>query len=125
VALEQCVTSTVQLERSATFTAQMVATAATQKMAVRFELQQRLRGEMDFHTLVAPGLGVWQRSEPGVKIYKYVKQVTNLAAPAAYRAVVRFRWLGDKSRVLKRAELHTQRCLQPALSAQVRQAPGA
>jgi hypothetical protein len=123
--LEQCVTSTVQLERSATFTAQMVATAVTQKMAIRFELQQRLRGETDFHTVVAPGLGVWQRSEPGVKIYKYVKQVTNLAAPAAYRAVVRFRWLGEKGRVLKRAELRTQRCTQPTLSPQVRQAPNA
>jgi hypothetical protein len=123
--LEQCVTSTVQLERSATFTAQMVATAATQKMAMRFELQQRLHGETDFHTVTAPGLGVWQRSEPGVKIYKYVKQVTNLAAPGAYRAVVRFRWLGEKGRLLKRAEVHTQRCTQPTLSPQVRQAPDA
>jgi hypothetical protein len=123
VTLEQCVTSTVQIERSATFTAQMVATPGTQKMALRFELQERMRGETDFHTVVAPGLGAWQRSEPGVKIYKYVKQVTNLAAPAAYRAVVRFRWLGEKGRVLKRAELHTQKCLQPTLSSQVRQAP--
>jgi hypothetical protein len=123
VTLEQCATSTVQLERSATFTAQMVATPVTWKMAMRFELQERMRGETDFHTVIASGLGVWQRSEPGVKIYKYVKQVTNLAAPAAYRAVVRFRWVGEKGRVLKRAELHTQKCVQPALSPQVRQAP--
>jgi hypothetical protein len=123
VTLEQCVTSTVQAERSATFTAQMVATPATWKMALRFELQERMRGETDFHTVIAPGLSAWQRAEPGVKIYKYVKQVTNLAAPAAYRAVVRFRWLGEKGRVLKRAELHTQKCVQPTLSAQVRQAP--
>jgi hypothetical protein len=123
VMLEQCVTSTAQAERSATFTAQMVATPATQKMALRFELQERMRGEPDFHTVTAPGLGVWQRSEPGVKIYKYVKQITNLAAPAAYRAVVRFRWVGEKGRVFKRAELHTQKCLQPPLAPQVRQAP--
>lgn len=125
VTLEQCVTSTVQSERSATFTAQMVATPATWKMALRFELQERMRGEPDFHTVVAPGLGTWQRAEPGVKIYRYVKQVTNLAAPAAYRAVVRFRWSGEKGHVLKRAELHTQKCLQPTLSAQVRQVPAA
>ncbi len=125
VTLEQCATSTAQVERSATFTAQMVATPATQKMALRFELQERMRGEADFHTVIAPGLGVWQRSDAGVKIYKYVKQVTNLAAPAAYRAVVRFRWLGEKGRVLKRTELHTQKCVQPTLSAQVRQAPAA
>lgn len=123
VAVEQCVTSTVQAERSATFTAQMTATTATQRMGMRIELQQRMRGETEFHTIVAPGFGVWRSSEVGVKIYKYVKQVTNLAAPAAYRAVVRFRWLGDKGRVLKRAELHTIRCVQPTLSTQVTQTP--
>jgi hypothetical protein len=125
VTLEQCVTSTVQEERSATFTAQMLATPATQKMGLRFELQERMHGETDFHTVIAPGLSAWQHAEPGVKIYKYVKQVTNLAAPAAYRAVVRFRWSGEKGRVLKRAELHTQKCVQPTLSPQVRQAPTA
>jgi hypothetical protein len=123
VTLEQCVTSTVQAERSATFTAQMVATSATQKMAMRIELQQRLRDEADFHTVLAPGFGVWRGSEAGVKIYKYVKQVTNLAAPAAYRVVVRFRWMGERGHVLKRAELRTPRCLQPLLPAQVKQAP--
>jgi hypothetical protein len=121
--LEQCATSTVQAERSATFTAQMTATSTTQRMGMRIELQQRLRGETAFHTVLAPGLGMWRSSEPGVKIYKYVKQVTNLAAPAAYRAVVRFRWLGDRGRVLKRAELHTPRCLQPMLLGQVTQMP--
>lgn len=123
VMLEQCATSTVQAERSATFIAQMTATSATQRMGMRIELQQRLRGEMEFHTILAPGFGVWRSSEPGVKIYKYVKQVTNLDAPAAYRAVVHFRWLGEKGHVLKRAELHTQRCLQPMLSEQVTQTP--
>jgi hypothetical protein len=123
VTLEQCATSTVQAERSATFTAQMTATSATQRMGMRIELQQRLRGETEFHTVLAPGFGIWRASEPGVKIYKYVKQVTNLAAPAAYRAVVRFRWQGDKERVLKRAELHTPRCLQPMLPRQVTQTP--
>jgi hypothetical protein len=125
VALEQCATSTVQAERSATFTAQMTATSATQRMGMRIELQQRMRGEGEFHTILAPGLGVWRASEPGVKIYKYVKQVTNLTAPAAYRAIVRFRWLGERGHVLKRAELRTQRCTQPTLSGQVTQPPAA
>lgn len=123
VGLEQCATSTVQTERSATFIAQMTATSATQRMGMRIELQQRLRGESEFHTILAPGFGVWRASEPGVKIYKYVKQVTNLTAPAAYRAVVRFRWLGERGHVLKRAELHTLRCVQPTLSGQVTQPP--
>lgn len=118
-AVEQCATSTVQAERSATFTAQMTATVDTQKMGVRFELQQRLHGESEFHTVLAPGLGVWHSSEVGVQIYKYVKQVTNLEAPAAYRAIVHFRWLGEKGRMLKRAESRTSRCIQPALAAEV------
>lgn len=123
VGIEQCVTSTVQLERSATFTAQMTATSATQKMAMRLELQQRLRGEGEFHTLVAPGFGVWRVSEPGVKIYKYVKQITNLDAPAAYRVLVRFRWTGEAGHLLKRDELHTPRCIEPSLPGQVTQIP--
>ena len=69
VTLEQCDTSTVQAERSATFTAQMVATSTTQRMGMRIELQQRLHGEIEFHTILAPGFGVWRSSEPGVKIY--------------------------------------------------------
>jgi hypothetical protein len=125
VTLEQCVSSTVQLERSATFTAQMTATSATQRMGMRIELQQRLRGEGEFHTLAAPGFGIWRTSEPGVKIYKYVKQVTNLTASAAYRAIVRFRWIGERGHVLKRAELHTPRCVQPTLPGQVTQTPTA
>ncbi len=125
VGIEQCVTSTVQLERSATFTAQMTATSATQKMAMRLELQQRMRGESEFHTLLAPGFGVWRVSEPGVKIYKYVKQVTNLDSPAAYRVLVRFRWIGETGRLLKHDELHTPRCVEPTLSGQLTQTPPA
>ena len=123
VGIEQCVTSTVQAERSATFTAQMAATATTQKMAMRIELQQRLHGESEFHTLAAPGFGVWRTSEPGVEIYKYVKQITNLDAPAAYRVAVRFRWVDERGHVLKRDELHTSRCVQPTLPGQVMQTP--
>jgi hypothetical protein len=123
VGIEQCVTSTVQAERTATFTAQMAATATTQKMAMRIELQQRLHGESEFRTLAAPGFGVWRTSEPGVEIYKYVKQITNLDAPAAYRVLVRFRWLDERGHVLKHDELHTSRCVQPTLPGQVVQTP--
>ena len=87
---------------------------------MRIEVQERLPGEELFHTVSAPGLGVWRGSAPGVKIYQYVKQVTNLSAPASYRALVRFRWLNDKGYVIKRAERHTLECVQPA---SVRTAP--
>ena len=58
---------------------------------------------------------MWRGSDPGVKAYKYLKQVTNLSAPAFYRAVVRFRWLNARGHLIRRAERHTARCVQPAL----------
>jgi 4-amino-4-deoxy-L-arabinose transferase-like glycosyltransferase len=112
--VEQCVTTGEQTDRSATFSAEMTAVTGTARMAMRIEVQERLPGEELFHTVSAPGLGVWRGSAPGVKIYQYVKQVTNLSAPAGYRALVRFHWLNDKGYVIKRAERHTLECVQPA-----------
>ena len=70
--------------------------------------------EAAFHTITAPGLGVWRASEVNVKVYKYVKQVTNLHSPASYRALVRFRWLSARGHLLRHVERLTPRCLQPA-----------
>ena len=112
--VEQCVTTGEQTDRSATFSAEMTAIAGTARMAMRIEVQERLPGEELFHTVSAPGLGVWRGSAPGVKIYQYVKQVTNLSSPADYRALVRFHWLNDKGYAIRRAERHTLQCVQPA-----------
>jgi len=111
--LEQCVTSVVQVERSATFAGEMSAVPGTVRMAMRIEVQERIPGEA-FHTVAAPGLGVWRGSDPRVKIYKYLKQVTNLSSPAVYRALVRFRWEGPRGHVLRRAEHATAGCDEPA-----------
>jgi hypothetical protein len=112
--LEQCVTSVVQAERSATFAGEMTAIPGTAKMAVRIDVEERIPGELEYHTVSAAGLGVWRAADPKVKVYKYLKQVTNLSAPASYRGYVRFRWLNAKGHVIKRAERLTTRCLQPA-----------
>lgn len=112
--LEQCLSSAGAMERSVTFTGEMVATPGTLRMGMRIELQQRTPGQSMFHTVLAPGLGVWRGSEAGVKIYRYVRQITNLSAPAMYRAVVHFRWVGDRGRTLRRAQLITARCVQPS-----------
>jgi hypothetical protein len=111
--VEQCVPSTEQAERSATFTAQMSAIEGTQRMAIQFEVEERSPAATVWSTVVDPGLSDWRSSEPGVKIYKYVKQVTNLAAPADFRAVVRYRWFDNKGHVLKRATRHTSVCTEP------------
>lgn len=114
VTLEQCVSTGEQADRSATFSGEMTAIAGTARMAIRVEVQERMPGEGLFHVVSAPGLGVWRGSGSGVKIYKYVKQVTNLSSPAVYRALVRFHWLNDNGHVIRRAERRTPRCAQPA-----------
>ncbi len=112
--LEQCVTAATQAERSATFSGEMTAIPGTARMAMRIDVQERMPGEALFHTISAPGLGVWRSSDPGVKIYKYLKQVTNLSSPAFYRAMVRFHWLNARSRLIRRMERLTPRCVQLA-----------
>jgi hypothetical protein len=112
--LESCETAVSQIERSATFSGEMTAIAGTVRMSMRIDVEERMPGEALFHSVSGPGLGVWRASDPRVKVYKYLKRVTNLSSPASYRALVRFRWLGAKGHVLKRAERLTARCLQPA-----------
>ena len=61
----------------------------------------------------APGLGVWQQSAPGVQIYRYVRQVTNLPAPGRYRAAISYRWLDAHHRIVRQAVRTTPVCVQP------------
>ncbi len=122
-AMEQCVTSDVQSERSATFMGEMTAIAGTAKMAIRIDVEERAPEELEYHTISAPGLGVWRAADPKVKVYKYLKQVTNLSAPASYRALVRFRWINSKGHVVRRVDRLTTRCLQPAPPAEATTQP--
>jgi hypothetical protein len=112
--LEQCVTSVVQNERSATFSGEMTTLPGATKMSMRIDVEEKAPGEGEYHMVSAPGLGVWRTADPKVKVYKYLKQVTNLSSPASYRGLVRFHWLNAKGHVLKRAERLTTKCLQPA-----------
>jgi hypothetical protein len=111
--LQQCLTAADQSERSAVFSGEMNAIPGSVRMAMRIDVQEQLAGEALFHTITAAGLGVWRSSDAGVKSYRYIKQVTNLSAPAFYRAVVGFRWLNAKGRLLKSVSDPTPRCVQP------------
>ena len=113
--LEQCVTSVVQSERSATFSGEMSAVPGTVRMAMRIEVQAQAQNTEGFHVVNAP---LWRFSDAKIKVYKYLKQVTNLSSPLEYRALVRFRWMGAKGHVLKRAQLLTAPCVQTAAPAQ-------
>lgn len=113
-ATEACVTSVVQSERSATFVGEMTAVPGTVHMQMRIDVLERGAKEEGFHAIAYPGLGQWLRSSPGVKTYRNFSKVTDLSAPAVYRAAVRYRWLGAKGRVIRTMYLRTTRCEQPA-----------
>lgn len=123
--LEQCLTALVQSERATTVVGEMVAIPGTARMEINIGLLERDTGEIQYRPVSAPGLGGWRSSVPGVKNYTYIKQVTNLAAPAFYRGSVRFRWLNDKGRVIKTEELRTPRCEQSAPPSTSTEAPPA
>jgi hypothetical protein len=103
----------------------METVAGAHRMAMQIVVQEHVPGEVGFHTLTAAGVGTWQRSEVGVKIYKYVRQVTDLPAPGAFRALVIYHWLGEKGRVIKREERRTAVCRQPAAQPKPETAPNA
>jgi hypothetical protein len=112
--LAECVTSVTQSERSATFAGEMSAVPGTARMAMRIDVEQRLPHELVFRAVVAPGVGAWRTSEPKVKVFKYLKQVTDLAAPARYRASIHFRWFNAHGVTIRRAARLTRACAQPA-----------
>jgi hypothetical protein len=112
--LEQCVTAVLQSERSATFSGEMAEVPHSARMAMQIDVQERVPGEALFHTINAPGLGVWHEADAGVKTYKDLRQVTNLSSPAFYRAAVHFRWLNAEGRPIRHAERRTTNCVQPA-----------
>jgi hypothetical protein len=110
--LAECVVPAGQGERYATFAAEMTAIPGGARMQMRFEVQVRLPGEALFHAIAAPGLNAWRTSDASVHVYRYLRQVTNLTAPAVYRALVHFRWLTPRGAVVRRAERITPRCAQ-------------
>jgi hypothetical protein len=111
--VEQCVTAPTQAGRSVTFTGQMETVAGTHKMAIEIVVQEHTIEEEGFHTLTTAGLGSWQRSEAGVKIYKVRQAVTDLPAPADFRAIVRYRWMNEKGQIIRHDERRTPICKQP------------
>ena len=102
--------------RTATFEARIRDTEGdADRLQVRFALQTRTLGELGYRKVVAPGFGVWLTSDHGVDRYAYAKTVVNLAAPATYRMVVRFRWLDAAGETLRTAKRTSAACRQPDL----------
>jgi hypothetical protein len=112
--ISECVTSVVQAERSVTFSGEMSTVPGAARMAMRIEVEERLPQEALFRIVATPGAGAWRLSEPRVKVFKYLKQVTDLSAPARYRASIHFRWMNSRGATIRRASRLTKACEQPA-----------
>lgn len=115
VVLDQCRHGLAAGDRVAVWEGRMTRVQGTQRMQMRFALQWRRPGSARWAAVKAPGLGAWVSSDRGVKSYTFAKRIENLAAPARYRVVVRFRWLDARGRTLDSAKLVSKPCRQPDL----------
>jgi CARDB len=111
VKVVDCVPALDPAARSATFEARMHTIRRTERMQLRFTLQVREEGV--WSRVAAPGFDTWLTSEPEVRRYSYARTVTNLTAPAAYRMVVRFRWLDADAAAIRSARVTSAACRQP------------
>jgi CARDB len=110
-------------DRSAAFTASMPAVRGTERMWMRFDLQQRTPRRSSFATIRVPGLGAWKKSAPGRSGFIYDQTVRELAAPGDYRAVVRFRWYAANGELLRSKKRTTSTCRQPDQRPDLRAGP--
>jgi hypothetical protein len=113
VRVTDCVPALDPEERTATFEARMRSVRDSERMQVRFALQAREDELHPWRRVVAEGFDTWLTSMPDVRRYSYAKTVVNLSAPAAYRTVVRFRWLDLDGAVVKSAREVSASCRQP------------
>lgn len=112
--LASCRTGTADEGGTARFTGSMPAVRGSRRLAMRFELERRREGdEEDWERISAPTFGSWERSRPGVSGFVYSKTVEGLTAVAAYRAVVRFRWIDARGRTVRTRRRTTTACRQP------------
>ena len=115
--LSSCHTDAAPSSRYAIFASQTTAAAVrgTVEMSVDFVLEERGGAGGGFDVVPAPGFGTWVTSQRGIGIFTYSHEVTALPAPAAFRVLVRARWIGHGHRVLHRTEALSPVCVQPLL----------
>ena len=113
-AVETCTRSALPAQRVASFVGSMPAVAGAERMQMRFELQRRRPAERRWRKVHgAQGFGVWETAAPGVAGFVFHKRVDGLQVPAAYRAIVRFRWNRADGTLVRRALRRTASCSQP------------
>ena len=114
VRVVECSRGPEALDRHATFRAAMRRLPHTERMWMRFTLQERV-GDGRFRTVRAPGLGRWRKSLPAVKRFSHRQRVLELAEGSAYRTVVGFRWYDGEGQLIRRTRRRSKPCGQPGL----------
>jgi hypothetical protein len=114
-----CVHALDPVARAVSVTAVMRPLPGTRKLALRFALQTKSRRGGSFTAVTGGDLAKWISPAnptlgqlPG-DVWRLNKQVIDLAAPAAYRFRVSFRWTGAHHRVLGTAVRVSATCFQP------------
>ncbi|WP_354698291.1 hypothetical protein DSM112329_03962 [Paraconexibacter sp. AEG42_29] len=120
VTVKACSTGLAPADRAATFTGSMPAIAKATSMGMRFELQQRAGDGKTFTRVKLASFSAWVRSEKNVSGFVYDKRVEQLAAPSAYRVVVRYRWYDSRGKVVRTARRTSAACKQPDLRPDLR-----
>ena len=114
--LETCTTSALPAQRVAGFVGSMPAMNGADRMQMRFELQRRRPDEKLWHRMRGvAGFGVWESAMPGRAGFVFHKRVDGLRVPAAYRAIVRFRWQRSDGLIVRHVRKRTPACSQPDL----------
>jgi CARDB len=111
--LVACATGPQPAQRTAAFLGSMPSFPGVRRMTMRFDLLARQPPAPDFAPVAVPGLGTWLRSHVNRSGFIFTQRVQALAAPGAYRALVRFRWYGPGHRLLRSRRRVTAVCRQP------------
>jgi hypothetical protein len=115
----ECSTGNAPEQRFATFRSAMRRIARTNRMWMRFQLEERFGGRR-FRAVKAPGLGVWKKSRKGVRGLAVTQRVLELGQGASYRMLVRFRWYDSSRKLIRSAKKRSRVCRQPGLLPNVR-----
>ena len=113
--IAECETALEQAGRSMEGEGRMTTIPGAKTLRMRFDLEVRTPARGKWTAVRAPNFGLWTTADPGTERYIYRKRVENLAAPARYRMIVRFRWLDGQGRRLASARRETPVCRQPDL----------
>jgi CARDB protein len=100
-------------DRAAEFEAEMGKVEDGVKMKMRYTLQARKPGKKTYRRVAAPGFSSWTTAAAGTSRYVFTRRVEGLIGPARYRAMVRFRWIDARGKVILTARKYSKACRQP------------